>query len=106
MELNEISVPKIQADETIINPSDSEVLDARKQSLKSLEDCLLTVVTLYTADEVLEALARVYQQQSGSMVQGWYKHPGDHQDKLFNKAVKADQVSQKLLKIGRELEGK
>ena len=95
------SIPssEIRRDETI----NDEVLAARQETKQALQNSLETIISMFPASEVMEELARAYQRQRDGYITDWY-HKGSPRE--ANKALSCDLISQKLIRVAREMEGK
>ena len=99
----DLPVPENRRDET-----NNEVLEARQATMEALQNSVNTIVGMFSAQEVMEALAKGYQCRSHDFVELWYSSQRGtvKRDDTVSKALTYDLVSQKLLRLAREMEGK
>ena len=81
----------------------SQEMYDKDDSKQDLQDALTLLVRMYSPEDVLELLAKAYQSKRDIELQNWFDYGGK---KCAVKAFKCDQISQKLLRVIRELEEK
>lgn len=84
------------------DPKETAMLDPTQELHQDLEDALTILVRLHSPEDVLEALAKAYQSKRDKELQNWFDYGNGKECAV--KAFKADQISQKLLRVIRELE--